>query len=101
MPTTNKKQPTPAANSAFIDKALMERAIKLRREGKTMEQIGAALGVKATAYLAKKIKATYGPDALARATTQGKPQPKPAKGASAHPSRRRKGAAKPATAKEA
>lgn len=42
----------------------MERAIKLRKEGKSMKEIGAALGVKATGYRATKIKATYGPDAL-------------------------------------
>ncbi len=67
-------KPTPK-----IDAALMEKAIKLRREGKSMEAIGAALGVKATAYLAKKIKATYGPDALAKPAAQAVPQPEPAK----------------------
>jgi hypothetical protein len=56
---------SPAATAGFIDDALMKRAIKLRKEGKTMKAIGAELNVKATGYLAKKIKATYGPDALA------------------------------------
>jgi hypothetical protein len=66
-----KKPPTPAKKSstplpgAFIDASLMERAIKLRTDGLTMEAIGTELGVKATGYLAKKIKATYGADALA------------------------------------
>lgn len=57
---------TPAAPGGFINKELMEKAIALRQEGKTMKQIGDALNVKATAYLAKKIKAQYGNDALSR-----------------------------------
>lgn len=63
---TTPATPAPAAPAGFIDDALMKRAIKLRNEGKTMKAIGAELNVKATGYLAKKIKATYGPDALAR-----------------------------------
>lgn len=47
--------------------------MKLRKDGLTMEAIGAELGVKATAYLAKKIKATYGPDALAKPAAQTTP----------------------------
>lgn len=86
--------PAPAANKGFIDAALMERAIKLRKDGLTMEAIGAELGVKATAYLAKKVKATYGPDALAKPAAQGTAQAEPAK-----PATRR--ARKPAAAKEA
>jgi hypothetical protein len=65
-----KKPATPAKKATapvgFIDAALMERAIKLRGEGKSMKEIGVLLNVKATAYLAKKIKATYGADALDR-----------------------------------
>jgi hypothetical protein len=62
-----KATPAPAPSpSGFIDAALMERAIELRGEGKTMKEIGVLLNVKATAYLAKKIKATYGADALDR-----------------------------------
>jgi hypothetical protein len=65
-----KKAPTPvkapAAPGGFIDKALMEKAIELRGKGKTMKEIGALLNVKATAYLAKKIKDTFGADALDR-----------------------------------
>lgn len=57
---------TPAAPGGFIDKALMEKAIALRGEGKSMKEIGVLLNVKATAYLAKKIEATYGADALDR-----------------------------------
>jgi hypothetical protein len=56
---------TPAP-SGFIDKALMEKAIELRGQGKTMKEIGVELNVKATAYLAKKIKDTFGADALDR-----------------------------------
>ncbi len=44
----------------------MQRAIALRQEGKTMGQIGDELGVRATAYLAKKVKEHYGADALRR-----------------------------------
>lgn len=96
--------PEPVKPSGFIDAALMERAITLRGEGKTMEAIGAELNVKATAYLAKKIKATYGADALARpakAAAQTVPQVEPADAASkpARPARRR--TSKPATPKEA
>lgn len=62
-----KAAPAPAPSpSGFIDAALMERAIELRGEGKSMKEIGVLLNVKATAYLAKKIKATYGADALDR-----------------------------------
>lgn len=70
---TNKKpaKKAPPAPTGRIDAKLMERAIKLRREGKTMEQIGAALDVKATAYLAKKIKQHYGADALVRPAGKG------------------------------
>lgn len=64
-PTPAKKPTPPTAPAGFIDAALMERAIALRGEGKSMKQIGAELNVKATGYLAKKIKATYGADALA------------------------------------
>jgi hypothetical protein len=99
----------------------MERAMKLRRDGLTMEAIGAKLRVKATAYLAKKIRQEYGPDALARPpkpAAQAAPDPEPAEpGAKASrqaarrsttptptprppkPATRR--ARKPATAKEA
>jgi hypothetical protein len=64
--TAPKPAPAPApSHSGFIDAALMERAIALRAEGKTMKQIGAELNVKATGYLAKKIRETYGADALA------------------------------------
>ncbi len=56
----------PAAPGGFIDKELMEKAIELRGEGKTMKEIGVELNVKATAYLAKKIKDTFGADALDR-----------------------------------
>jgi hypothetical protein len=65
-PAAPKVAPAPGPVAGFIDAALMERAIALRAEGKTMKQIGAELNVKATAYLAKKIRATYGADALAR-----------------------------------
>jgi hypothetical protein len=65
-----KKAPTKAkalaAPSGFIDKALMEKAIELRSKGKTMKEIGVLLNVKATGYLAKKIKDTFGADALDR-----------------------------------
>lgn len=58
-------EPKPARGpSEFIDAALMERALKLRQEGKTMKAIGEELGVKATGYLAKKIKQHHGPNAL-------------------------------------
>ncbi len=73
-PATTAKAPTKATltptstPAGFIDAALMERAIALRGDGKTMKQIGEALNVKATGYLAKKIKATYGADALALPT---------------------------------
>ncbi len=102
MPRTTKTKtpaPAPAADKGFIDAALMERAIKLRKDGLTMKQIGAELGVKATGYLAKKIKETYGADALAPAAKpiQGEPQAKPAKAQSAKPSR----APKPSTRKGA
>jgi hypothetical protein len=50
----------------FIDAALMERAVALRGEGKTMKEIGTALNVRSTGYLAAKIKEHYGADALAR-----------------------------------
>src|SRR4051794_40050199 len=68
----------PAAESApgpkgFIDAALMERVIALRQEGKTMKEIGPLVGVKATAYLAKKVKETYAPDALARPAAEPEP----------------------------
>jgi hypothetical protein len=79
----------PAPKSVVIDAALMERAIKLRQDGLSMEAIGAKLGVKATAYLAKKIKATYGPDALAKPAGQPVPQPEPAKAAKPAAKRRR------------
>jgi pyruvate/2-oxoglutarate dehydrogenase complex dihydrolipoamide acyltransferase (E2) component len=59
-----KAAPTPTAG--FIDKDLMEKAIALRGQGKTMKEIGVELNVKATAYLAKKIKDTFGADALDR-----------------------------------
>lgn len=95
QPAAAKQTPPPA--KGFIDAALMERAIKLRGEGMTMEGIGAKLGVKSTAYLAKKIKETYGADALAKPAAQPVPQPQPAKRAS----RAAKPARKPATAKEA
>jgi hypothetical protein len=93
MAVKSKTDPTPEpgapAAKGFIDRRLMEEAIRLRREGLTMEAIGAKLGVKATAYLAKKIKQEFGPDALAKP----KPERKP---------RRAKRAAEPApTAKEA
>lgn len=100
-----KPDPTPAP-AGFIDAALMERAIALRAEGKTMKAIGAELGVKATGYLAAKIKATYGADALssAKPTAQGSGQAKPAAHASVAASHTSDGA-KPArrrrTAKEA
>lgn len=89
-----RKQPTPKpapVNPGFIDAGLMERAIKLRQEGKSMKAIGAELNVKATGYLARKIKAKYGPDALARPAAQAPPQAEPAKPASAQrkPARRR------------
>lgn len=65
---TAKKQTAekPAApKGAVIDRKLMEEAIRLRREERlSMEQLGARLGVKATAYLAKKIKGEFGDDAL-------------------------------------
>ena len=61
----------------------MKRAIALYAEGKTMKAIGEELNVKATAYLAKKIRAAYGPDALVRGAAQGSPQAKAAKPASA------------------
>jgi hypothetical protein len=63
---TPAKAETPVAPGGFIDKALMEKAIELRGEGKTMKEIGVLLNVKATAYLAKKIKDTFGADALDR-----------------------------------
>ncbi|MGK2939175.1 MAG: hypothetical protein ACSLFR_15445 [Solirubrobacteraceae bacterium] len=87
-----KKQPAPTG--AFIDDALMKRAIVLYAEGKTMNEVGEAVGVKATAYLAKKVRATYGPDAFVRGVAQGPPQAKTAKPASA-PAKR--AARKPAT----
>ncbi len=55
---------SPPAAKTVIDAALMEHAIALRKEGKTMNAIGDELGVRATAYLAKKIKQHYGADAL-------------------------------------
>jgi DNA-binding NarL/FixJ family response regulator len=64
------KAAEPAASKptrGFIDVTLMERAIALRKEGKTMKEIGAELGVKSTAYLAVKIKQLYGADALDKA----------------------------------
>jgi hypothetical protein len=100
MTRKTKTTAAPAATTGFIDAALMERAIALRAEGKTMKTIGAELGVKATGYLAKKIKATYGPDALARPTAQGEPQAKPVKGASV-PEKRPSARRKPSTAKGA
>jgi hypothetical protein len=57
---------TPVAPGGFINKELMEKAIELRGEGKTMKEIGVELNVKATGYLAKKIKDTFGADALDR-----------------------------------
>jgi hypothetical protein len=60
-----KAKATPAP-VGFIDKALMEKAIELRGQGKTMKEIGVLVNVKATAYLAKKIKDTFGADALDR-----------------------------------
>ena len=92
--TPDKKTTTAPPRAAFIDDALMTRAIALYAEGKTMNEVGKAVGVKATAYLAKKIRATYGPDALVRGTAQGSPQAKTAKPASA-PAKR--AARKPAT----
>lgn len=90
----NAKTTTPSPRAAFIDDALMKRAIALYAEGKTMNEVGEAVGVKATAYLAKKIRATYGPDALVRGAAQGSPQTTAAKPASA-PAKR--AARKPAT----
>jgi hypothetical protein len=72
-------QPAPAAPKGFIDAALMERAIELRKDGLTMKQIGAELNVKATAYLAKKIKEQYGAEALAKPTPTPEPTAAPAK----------------------
>jgi hypothetical protein len=63
---TPAKAKTPVAPGGFIDKVLMEKAIELRGQGKTMKEIGVELNVKATAYLAKKIKDTFGADALDR-----------------------------------
>lgn len=95
MSKTDTSNNSAAPNRAtVIDAALMEKAIALRAEGKSMKAIGAELGVKATGYLAVKIKATYGPDALARPaepTTQSPAQPKPLEGASAQSSRRSRG----------
>jgi hypothetical protein len=68
-PAAPKVAPAPAPAVGFIDAALMERAIALRAEGKTMKQIGVELNVKATGYLAKKIRETYGADALAKPAT--------------------------------
>src|SRR4051812_37821738 len=67
--TTKPAEQSPAKQGPawFIDAPLMEREIALRKEGRTMKQIGADLGVKATGYLAKKIKETYAADALAPA----------------------------------
>jgi hypothetical protein len=69
QPAPKKPEPTspalaPAAE-VRIDATLMERAIALRAEGKTMKAIGVELDVKATGYLARKIKAAYGADTLA------------------------------------
>ncbi len=65
--TTPKQPPKKQAPSgAFIDAKLMRRAIVLYAEGKTMKAIGEELNVKATGCLAKKIRDTYDPDALAR-----------------------------------
>ncbi len=66
---------SPPAAKTVIDAVLMERAIALRQEGKTMSQIGDELGVKATAYLAKKIKQHYGADALDKPAPAAVPAP--------------------------
>lgn len=92
--TPDKTTTSAPPRAPFIDDALMKRAIALYSEGKTMNEVGEAVGVKATAYLAKKIRATYGPDALVRAAAQGSPQTTNAKPASA-PAKR--AARKPAT----
>jgi hypothetical protein len=63
---TPAKAKTPVAPGGFIDNDLMKKAIELRGQGKTMKEIGVLLNVKATAYLAKKIKDTFGADALDR-----------------------------------
>src|SRR4051794_16659724 len=66
VPPASEGEPAaaPAASATgpkgFIDAALMERVIAFRHQGKTMKEIGPLVGVKATAYLAKKIKEQYG-----------------------------------------
>jgi hypothetical protein len=103
-----KKATTAPPPREFIDAALMKRAMNLRKEGKTMNQIGADLGVKATAYLAKKIRENYGADALAKPAAQGTGRAKrakratvAAKGPSAAKTPKRRATRKPAAAKEA
>jgi hypothetical protein len=97
-PKTAEQAPAKQGPAGFIDAALMERAIALRKEGRTMKQIGADLGVKATGYLAKKIKETYGADALAPAPKPAKVEPAPEQ-AKAKPARkpRARKATKPTT----